>query len=461
MPGGVQPQFQRTAIDDGCLLPAVVLKCYSDPGEVVNMAATTTNPKPSMKKVTFNHGGKILALPVLTAPVGRSSPALTAKHPQLNNPADVAIVDYYLSQLEAVRALTGSPAATEMGFARLLGAVNAVPTWTDRNAAISSLQKSFAVKDLDEVANCLIRPGGDTLKELVDNGDIAQNLLTNSAAGHRESREYIYTGHLNRGAFEQAYCREFAKAPKFNVASVPHLLKLLSMMENDPAIMDIRWMAYMLATVFIETSGTIRVPVGKHAKTKKVWRNFSPIDETLHGKGQPYSLPVKVKRGVGGTAEVTEQDGERFLVQADGTYRPIGNKLAVRGTAPSIKAGTIYLNDSGVPHSYFGRGYVQLTWWNNYASSGVLLGRGLDFLFDPNLVMEPTIAYQLMSYCMRTGAGFANGHRFSQYFFGGHTNYFGARDMVNKGGDHQEVADAALLFERVLFASKFCPTLLA
>jgi hypothetical protein len=75
--------------------------------------------------------------------------------------------------------------------------------------------------------------------------------------------------------------------------------------------------------------------------------------------------------------------------------------------------------------------------------------------------MDPAIAYRLMSYCMRTGEGFAHGHKFSQYFFAGFTDYLGARDMVNHYGDHQEVADAAERFERVLFASKFSSSLMA
>lgn len=85
---------------------------------------------------------------------------------------------------------------------------------------------------------------------------------------------------------------------------------------------------------------------------------------------------------------------------------------------------------------------------------GGLLGRGLDFLFHPERVMEPAIAYEIMAFCMRTGQGFANRHRLSDYFNGWFTDYLGARDMVNAHGDHFEVAHVAALFEQVLlFAS--------
>jgi hypothetical protein len=75
--------------------------------------------------------------------------------------------------------------------------------------------------------------------------------------------------------------------------------------------------------------------------------------------------------------------------------------------------------------------------------------------------MEKTTAYHPMTYSMRTGKGFANQRRFSRYFYDRRTDYFGARDMVNKGGDRQEVADAAEAFESVLFTARFNPTLWA
>lgn len=89
------------------------------------------------------------------------------------------------------------------------------------------------------------------------------------------------------------------------------------------------------------------------------------------------------------------------------------------------------------------------------------MGRGLDFLYDPDLVMDPRTAYGIMSHCMRTGQGFANGACFSKYFIGGHTDYLGARDMVNAKSDHNEVANVAIRFEAVLrVAYRYVPTLM-
>jgi hypothetical protein len=419
--------------------------------------ATVKHKKPT----TLNHGGKIIKLPKLSEPVGKAGPALLAKYPRMNQPADLATVDYYLGQLEELRAFAGNGPVTDIGIARLLGAVKAVPSWNDRNAAIVSLQSSFGVRDQEEVAEALIKPDGATLKELVDNGDIAEKLLASSSIARRDAREYIYTHRFDQAAFRDAYAREFAKLPKYNAASIPALLTLLGFMEDDRSLIDIRWMAYMLGTAFVESSETTVIPGHGKVKTKRVWRNFLPIEEKGHGAGRAYYLPVKVARLPDGSARVTEQDGDQFTVAVDGKVKAISSKTATHGAPAGGSPASIYASDKGLERKYFGRGYVQLTWWDNYVTAGTLLSRGLDFLFDPDLVKDPQTAYKLMSYCMRTGEGFANGRKFSQYFFGGFTDYLGARDMVNAGGDHKEVADAAERFERVLFAARFTPSLLA
>lgn len=89
---------------------------------------------------------------------------------------------------------------------------------------------------------------------------------------------------------------------------------LLGAAEADPEITDIRWLAYMFATVKHECAGT--------------WR---PIEEYGKGKGYKYGQPVTV-------------------------------------TDP---AGTSYSN------VYYGRGYVQLTWDYNYRNMGKVLGNRL------------------------------------------------------------------------------------
>ena len=93
---------------------------------------------------------------------------------------------------------------------------------------------------------------------------------------------------------------------------------------------------------------------------------------------------------------------------------------------------------------------MQLTWWSNYAASGIAIELGLDLLLDPERVKQPAVAYALMSHVMRTGKGFTNGHKFSKYFTATVSDYSGARHMVN-GSDHSaDISAIAVKFEVIL-----------
>jgi hypothetical protein len=277
-------------------------------------------------------------------------------------------------------------------------------------------------------------------------------------------KQYLYGGAYDQGAFQKAYAQQFKGVQKFNLASMPDLLFVLGKIGADPRITDIRWAAYMLATTFIESSHTVKVnketidKKGRHKSHKvKVWRNFAPIGEAGHGKGLRYHLPVKVKRVSAGNAQVTEYDGDQWVVNAgSGLPRQLHGDQD-RGVDANTRASRVYSKDDGDEQYYYGRGYVQLTWWNSYAGAGVALGRGLALLFEPELVNDPDTAYQILSTGMYTGGIYANKHQFSQFFCGGHTDYVGARNMVNPGAKHAnkvEVAEIALRFEAVLFASR-------
>jgi hypothetical protein len=283
-------------------------------------------------------------------------------------------------------------------------------------------------------------------------------------AERRDEKDYVYTGSYNPNTFQQAYATEFQRVPKFNLASMADLLFVLGKIGKDSRITDVRWAAYMLATTFVESSHTVKIQketVDKKGRRKthrvKVWRNFAPIEEAGHGRGLKYYLPVKVARLPTGDAQVTEYDGEQWTVSAaTGLIRPL-HRHQKRGVRADKEASPIYKDDDGDEQHYFGRGYVQLTWFNSYAAAGVALGQGLDLLFEPDLVNDPNTAYDILSTGMYTGGIYANKRKFSQFFQGGHTDYVGARDMVNAGAKHAnkvELAEIAKRFETLLMASK-------
>lgn len=282
--------------------------------------------------------------------------------------------------------------------------------------------------------------------------------------------DYFHPFGFDKDAFRSACRREFSLDSRYTDKSAGALDVLIKFIEEDPEITDIRWMAYMLATVYHETALPVREkvrvlnkkglplkdrkghPVVRSVKSMQVM--MRPVNEAGRGKGRLYFAPVKVKKLAHGQAQILEQDGDRFIVSPSGVVTSRRPVKAAQGTALGTTSTKAYDGDDGEELSYFGRGYVQLTWWSAYATAGRGIGKGLDLLFNPEMANEPAIAYAVMSYGLRTGECFANGRKFSKYFHGPTTDYLGARAMVNGKDKADVIAELARRFERALIVSK-------
>jgi len=141
---------------------------------------------------------------------------------------------------------------------------------------------------------------------------------------------------------------------------------LLTNIAQDPHISELRWAAYMLATV-------------KHECADR----WQPIEEYGLGRGRPYGRAVKV------------------------------------------------LDDDGNPHfqAYYGRGYVQLTWQQNYETMSIALGLGRELVTNPDRALNHTIAYRIMSHGMRKGI--FTGHSLGDHIHGDVCDYKNARRIIN------------------------------
>jgi hypothetical protein len=157
-----------------------------------------------------------------------------------------------------------------------------------------------------------------------------------------------------------------AQYPETQPDAVANLSNLLDMIAEDPNLTDIRWAAYMLATVKHECADT-----------------FRPIEEFGKGRGRPYGEPVTV----------TAADGTQFV------------------------------------NTYYGRGYVQLTWRLNYDKVGRALGLDNGLVLHPEHALEPATAYAIMSYGMRTGI--FTGRSLRHYINEDICDYFNARRIIN------------------------------
>jgi len=165
------------------------------------------------------------------------------------------------------------------------------------------------------------------------------------------------------------------------------LTGLLRALAADPAISDLRWGAYMLATVKHECAGA-----------------WQPIEEYGKGSGRAYGHAVSVR-------------GE--------TGRPVRN-------------------------AYYGRGYVQLTWRENYLAMGMRLGIGRTLEIHPELALDPDIAYRIMSGGMRNGV--FTGRALDRFINAKGADYLNARRTVN-GLDQAAVIEGyANRFESILLA---------
>lgn len=151
---------------------------------------------------------------------------------------------------------------------------------------------------------------------------------------------------------------------------VDGLQALLMGIEQDADVTDVRWAAYMLATIKHECDDT-----------------WQPVIEK-------------------GPASYFDQ----YNVGTDKGMR-LGN------TQP------------GDGFRFRGRGYVQITGRANYLKLGQALNLGNGLIDNPDKALEPQTAYRIMSYGMRKGA--FTGRKLTDYISDAGCDYFNARRIIN------------------------------
>jgi predicted chitinase len=186
--------------------------------------------------------------------------------------------------------------------------------------------------------------------------------------------------------FFDGYRREFGRLSQPVVAAID---AVLTAMEADPQLKDVRYAAYQFATMRIETAGT-----------------YAPI---------------------------TERGGRSYFLRYDITSNP-------------RKARELGNDQPGDGYTYRGRGFVQITGKTNYRKLSKVVG--LDLVASPDLALRPDVAYTCMSFGMRTGM--FTGKRLSDYISGARCDYRNARRIINGTDRAAEIAGYAQQFERIL-----------
>jgi predicted chitinase len=196
---------------------------------------------------------------------------------------------------------------------------------------------------------------------------------------------------LNHTTFLNGYKNVYGNLNKTQVSGLDNLLNYL---EQDGDVTDLRWAAYMLATVKHECADT-----------------FQPI---------------------------TEKGAKSYFDKYDA------------GTALGKQLGNTVEGDG---YLYRGRGYVQITGRANYQSLGTKLGLSGedDLVLHPDNALQPNIAYRILSYGMRKGS--FTGKKLADYINTKGADYKQARRIINGLDKADLIQGYATNFEAVLTSS--------
>ena len=153
-------------------------------------------------------------------------------------------------------------------------------------------------------------------------------------------------------------------------------------------------------------------------------------------------------------------DGQEFIldtwedIHPDWDVRWLAYSLAttIHETASTMAPIEEYGKGKGQPYgvpdpvtgeAYYGRGFVQLTWKENYAKMTPIVdplfpSTPIDLVREPQMALDPHVAAAVMYEGMQRGS-FRKGHTYAKYFDVDTDDAYGAREIIN--GDKSRVPD--------------------
>ncbi|RPD50070.1 hypothetical protein DNI29_04535 [Hymenobacter sediminis] len=93
-------------------------------------------------------------------------------------------------------------------------------------------------------------------------------------------------------------------------------------------------------------------------------------------------------------------------------------------------------------HIYYGRGLVQLTWYENYQRTGKLIGQ--DLLNNPDLMLQLDVSVKVLVEGMV--GGWFTGKKLADYFLGPKADPYNARRIINGLDKAQLIASYYTVF---------------
>lgn len=210
--------------------------------------------------------------------------------------------------------------------------------------------------------------------------------------------------------------------------------------------------------------GTVDGLIGP--KTRNAWAEFKtdelPGNPSLIGKESVERLQVKL-------ADITANDSYDFTSK-DGVIEAIKHECLIQGLALDTQKAYVLAttqwetNQTFMPvreaywlsenwrkknlryFPFYGRGFVQLTWKNNYETYSQLLD--VDMVEQPDIAMQPNIALFVLIHGFKTGT--FTGRKISDYINETKTDFIGARRCINGSDKAHEISEIAKGFLRKL-----------
>lgn len=181
---------------------------------------------------------------------------------------------------------------------------------------------------------------------------------------------------VDRAFFKEHFPSDKLFGKALNAARLQGFNTIFDVWDGVESFDSLEWLAYELATAWHET-GTRMLPVRE---------SFAPDDATAFAKVTAYC-------------------------EGQGIYN--------------------YATRHQNGHSYYGRGYVQLTHAANYKKMGARLGRGDALYNDPDSVMDPKFAADILISGMMEGLFRPAKGSLLDYFNSQNQRWYDARDLIN------------------------------
>lgn len=153
------------------------------------------------------------------------------------------------------------------------------------------------------------------------------------------------------------------------------------------------------------------------APTKTALKGFSNIIDAANKFSSETKNPLYLAYMLATAWHETAHTMKPIEEYGKGRGRPYGRNIDIHGGAYT-----------GLPHKYYGRGYVQLTWLTNYVNMGRLLN--VDFVNNPEKTLEPEHAANIMFEGMLRGT-FTGKKLSSCIRYGGFNEFVYARRIIN------------------------------